>query len=55
LQTIEKDFCLASLFLSLSFGQKPGTLSVQSQAGWGFEQPGMEGGDPVYSRGLGTR
>ena len=25
---------------------------VQGQAGWGFEQPGLEGGVPAYSRGL---
>ena len=26
--------------------------SVQGQAGWGFEQPGLEWGAPAYSRGL---
>jgi len=26
--------------------------SIQGQAGWGFEQPGLEGGVPVYSGGL---
>ena len=26
--------------------------SIQSQAGWGCEQPGVEGGVPAYSRGL---
>ena len=26
--------------------------SIQDQAGWGFEQPGLEGGVPVYSGGL---
>ena len=26
--------------------------SIQSQAGWGFEQPGLEGGVPLYSRGV---
>ena len=26
--------------------------SVQRQAGWGCEQPGLEGGVPAYSRGL---
>ena len=26
--------------------------SLQGQAGWGFEQPGLEGGVPAYSRGL---
>ena len=26
--------------------------STQGQAGWGCEQPGVEGGVPVYSRGL---
>ena len=31
------------------------TGSVQGQAGWGFEQPGLEGGVPAYSRGIGTR
>jgi len=25
---------------------------IQSQAGWDFEQPGLEGGVPAYSRGL---
>jgi len=25
----------------------------QSQAGWGFEQPGLVGGGPAYSRGVG--
>ena len=25
---------------------------VQGQAGWGFEQPGLEGGVPAYSSGL---
>jgi len=28
---------------------------VQGQAGWGFEQPGLVGGVPAYSRGVGTR
>ena len=26
----------------------------QGQAGWGFEQPGLAGGVPAYSRGVGT-
>ena len=26
--------------------------SIQGQAGWDFEQPGLEGGVPAYSRGL---
>jgi len=26
--------------------------SIQGQAGWGFEQPGLEGGIPAYSRGV---
>jgi len=26
--------------------------STPSQAGWGCEQPGLEGGVPAYSRGL---
>jgi len=26
--------------------------STQGQAEWGFEQPGLEGGVPAYSRGL---
>ena len=26
--------------------------SIQGQAGWGFEQPGLEGAVPAYSRGL---
>jgi len=25
---------------------------IQGQAGWCFEQPGLEGGVPAYSRGL---
>ena len=25
---------------------------IQGQAGWGFEQPGLEGGVPAYSRRL---
>ena len=25
---------------------------MQGQAGWGFEQPGLVGGVPAYSRGL---
>ena len=29
--------------------------SVQGQAGWGVEQPGLEGCVPAYSRGVGTR
>jgi len=28
---------------------------VQVQAGWGCEQPGLEGGVPAYSRGLELR
>jgi len=28
---------------------------VQGQAGWGFEQPGLEGCAPAYSWGGGTR
>ena len=31
----------------------PGGL--QGQPGWGFEQPGLEGGVPAYSRGLELR
>ena len=27
--------------------------SIQGQVGWGFEQPGLEGGVPAYSRGVG--
>ena len=27
-------------------------VSVKGQAGWGCEQPGLEGGVPAYSRGL---
>lgn len=26
-------------------------LSMEGQAGWGCEQPGLEGGAPAYSRG----
>ena len=26
--------------------------SIQGQAAWGFEQPGLVGGVPAYSRGL---
>ena len=26
--------------------------SIQDQAGWGCEQPGLEGGVPAYNRGL---
>ena len=26
--------------------------SIESQAGWGFKQPGIEGGIPAYSREL---
>jgi len=26
--------------------------SIPGQAGWGCEQPGLEGGVPAYSRGL---
>ena len=29
--------------------------SIQGQAGWGIEQPGLVGGVPAYSRGVGTR
>ena len=29
--------------------------SIQGQAGWGCEQPGLEGGVPTYSRGAGTK
>ena len=28
---------------------------VLGQAGWGFEQCGLEGGVPAYSRGVGIR
>ena len=28
--------------------------SIQGLAGWGFEQPGREGGVPAYSGGVGT-
>jgi len=28
---------------------------VQGQAGWGFEQTGLEGVVPAYDRGVGTR
>ena len=26
--------------------------SIQGQVGWGFEQPGLMGGVPAYSRGV---
>jgi len=29
--------------------------SVQGQAGWGFEQPGLLEGVPAHGRGVGTR
>jgi len=29
--------------------------SIQCRAGWGFEQPGLVGGVPAYSKGVGTR
>ena len=29
--------------------------SIQGQVGWGFEQPGLEGGVLAYSKGFGTR
>jgi len=29
--------------------------SVQGQAGWGFEQPGLVEGVPAHSREVGTR
>jgi len=29
--------------------------SVQGQAGWGFEQPGLVGGVPAHGGGVGTR
>jgi len=29
--------------------------SIQGQDGWGFEQPGLEGGVPAYSKGVATR
>ena len=29
--------------------------SVQGQAGWGFEQPGLAEGVPAHGRGIGTR
>jgi len=29
--------------------------SIQGEAGWDFEQPGLEGGVPAYGRGVGTR
>jgi len=28
--------------------------SIQNQAGWDFQQPGLEGEVPAYSRGAGT-
>ena len=33
----------------------PVSGGVQDQAGWSFEQPGLEGGVPAYCRGVGTR
>ena len=34
----------------------PPPVGIQDQAGWGCEQPGLEGGVPAYSRGgVGTR
>jgi len=32
----------------------PLSVSIQGQAGWGCEQPGLEGGVPAYSRGVGS-
>ena len=29
--------------------------SVQGQAGWGFEEPGLVAGVPAHGRGVGTR
>ena len=33
-------------------GECPCSGSIPGQAGWEFEQPGLEGGIPAYSRGL---
>jgi len=33
-------------------GIAPLPASTQGQAGWGFEQPGLVGGDPAQERGL---
>ena len=33
----------------------PSLEAFKNQAGWGFKQPGLVGGVPVYSRGVGTR
>ena len=33
----------------------PVSVSVQGQAGWGFEQPDLEGSVPAFSREVGTR
>ena len=48
--------CLNSYLRLAQWGcEFPLSGIVQGQAGWGFEQPGLEGRDPAYSRGIGMR
>jgi len=48
----ERHIPLCSLFISGDFSSCPLPGSIQGQAGWGCEQPGLQGGVPAYSRGL---
>jgi len=42
-------------FLKCKLSALPASPGIQGQAGWGCDQPGLEGGVPVYSRGLELR
>ena len=56
---IRKKFCIVGVVRhwnrlpSKVVNALPG--SIQGQAGWGFEQAGLVGGVPTYSRGIETR
>jgi len=41
-----------SMFDVQSYLRQPLPGSIPGQAGWGCEQPALEGGCPAYSRGL---
>ena len=50
--TLQQHPCNQGKLANMGHCRCPIPGGIQGQAGWGFEQPGLEGGVPAYSRGL---